>query len=163
MKTLLTLPASLILLIQSVQAQSSILDVINHYPDLTNFRDVLNSSTAFSSIIASNLSNFTLLAPNNAAIDAWLPTLPPNVSSADIADILRYHLLYGNWPTLNIGRDPLPVRTWLTDNKWTNVTDGQRVEVFRNEDGVFFESGNKITSHVVMGVRDSRTKISMLC
>lgn len=152
MGNLIHFTLSILLLVESALAQFSVYDILNNHSDLRAFSALLNASTAFSDQIFSQLTGFTLLAPNNAAIANWMLSLPPNVSTSYVDDVLKYHLLFGKYPTWNISQNPVPVRTWLTDSKVTNVTDGQRVEVYKNESGVIFESGNKIGSKVVTKV-----------
>jgi len=138
-----------LLIAGAASAQFALRDVLGRYPELSKFTELLDNSTTLSTRFFSQLTNFTLLAPNNDAITTWLST---NISGADIDAALEYHLLFGRYSTVDITESPVPIQSWLSDTKYVNITGGQRVEAFSNATGIFFESGTKLDSKVVTGV-----------
>lgn len=120
--------------------------------------DVLNSTSQLSSLSSligpyaqqfANLTNVTLLAPDNSAINAFLNSstgsqlaTQPNLVQA----VLSYHVIQGNYSNIT-NTSFLP--TSLQPPQYANVTGGQRVEAVRNGQNITFFSGLLQNSSVV--------------
>jgi hypothetical protein len=159
MKSLSSFLSVIFLQLEIALAQFSISDILAGHSEISEFATIINSSTTFSQMWFSQLTDYTLLAPNNDAIAAWRAM---NSSSNETDDVMLYHLLFGRYPSANITNSPVPIRTWLTDIAKTNISDGQRVMAYSNSSGLFFESGSKTTSKVVNRVRRRSTIIDLL-
>jgi hypothetical protein len=61
---------------------------------------------------------------------------------------LSYHILHDHHPSAEFGLSPLFPATLLTNNNYTNVTGGQRVELTLIEDKTTILSGVKAESHL---------------
>jgi len=101
-------------------------------------------------------SNITVLAPSNQAIEtllnssagAQLASNPGLVTAA-----LQYHVLNGTYRAEQITNTSVFVPTLLTNETYTNVTGGQRVQAMRSADGnVTFFSGLVMNSTVTQPV-----------
>lgn len=135
------------LLAAHAQGQA-LLAFINETPALSSLAVLIDSSPTYHAQL-SNLTNFTFLAPNNAAIAAWAPQ---NYTTDDVSSLLSYHVLNGGWPTALFSTVPQFIDTRLTNTSYCNVTGGQRVLASKANAKVTFQSGNKTTSEVVAAV-----------
>lgn len=104
----------------------------------------------------SRLSNITILAPSNDALEELLnDTAVAKQVAADpgiIGAILQYHVLNGTYYASNITDTPAFVKTLLTNETYTNVTGGQVVEAVAVDDTVSFYSGLRAQSNVTEAV-----------
>ena len=92
----------------------------------------------------SSAQNITILAPSNQAF----ATLLNSTAGASIANntgliqaIFQYHVLNGTYYASQISKTPAFVPTLLTNQTYTNVTGGQRVEAVAVGQNVTFFSG----------------------
>ncbi|KAL5710853.1 hypothetical protein ACHQM5_021366 [Ranunculus cassubicifolius] len=78
----------------------NITSLLSHYPDLSDFNDLLSSSSVAQDLI--QRSSLTLLAVPNAYLRSSSSDLTHRSSPANIADVLRYHVLlqYFTWSEL---------------------------------------------------------------
>lgn len=100
----------------------------------------------------SNMSNITILAPSNTALENLL-------SDGDIASmtqndrglvtaLLSYHVLNGTYYANNVTDVPAFIPTLLSNSTYENVTGAQVVEALREGDTVSFYSGLRKQSNV---------------
>lgn len=98
-------------------------------------------------------SNITILAPNNDAIQAFLNSSETLITADPglVTAVLSYHILNGTYYASNLtassGAQFVP--TLLTNETYTNVTGGQRVEVIASDGNVTVYSALKDSSSVV--------------
>ncbi|ORY70929.1 FAS1 domain-containing protein [Pseudomassariella vexata] len=123
-------------LTEALNGQNDTLSVLNgllaQYPDLVN---TLNSA-----------SNITVLAPNNDALNNILRDVDAADSLADsgtVTALLQYHVLTGTYFASNFTDDAKFIPTLLTNETFTNVTGGQRVEAQADGDSVNIYSALK--------------------
>ncbi|KAI0470775.1 FAS1 domain-containing protein [Xylariaceae sp. FL0804] len=141
-------------LIGALGSQSSQLSNLNSIfsqnPDLINALGNLKNKTA-------NAGKVTFLAPNNAALNAVNTSAGAASMLSDpgyIKALLSYHVLDGSYYTGNSGNfsnTSMFIPTQLTNQTYTNVTGGQRVEARMEGDNVTFYSALKQNASVVMG------------
>jgi len=96
--------------------------------------------------------NVTLLAPSNQALGAFLNSTAGRAlatNSEAVTALLQYHVLNGSYSAETVTNTSAFIPTSLTDEAYTNVTGGQRVEVVRVRDNVTFYSGLLQNSSVV--------------
>lgn len=130
-----------------------------------NLTALLGSSNSLSGLVAlidaypnigqalTSLSNVTIFAPNNAAIQALQAS--GAINNADeqlIQTVLNYHILPGTVYSSAITETPTFAHTLLNDTTYSNVTDGQVVGVAVDNNEVLVTSGLKLTSTVVDAV-----------
>lgn len=121
---------------------------------LSTLGTILESFPDVASALA-NATNVTVLAPTNEAFNSFLETLDlslEDVSSDMVAAILNYHVLSGMVMSTNITENPTFVNTLLTNETYTNVTDGQVVSARVEDDEVIITSGLKTDATVVEAV-----------
>lgn len=104
----------------------------------------------------SNATNITLLAPNNEAIGRLLNSSSSSdaqaMDSGLVRSILLYHVLNGTYFASNLTETNGTAQfipTMLTNETYTNVTGGQRVEAIGTDEDVVFYSALKDNSTVV--------------
>lgn len=100
----------------------------------------------------SSANNITILAPNNNAIQQFLNMSGGNSSMASpgmIAALLQYHVLNGTYFGSNVTNTSAFIPTLLTNNTYSNVTGGQRVEARLDQGNVTFFTGLKNNASVV--------------
>jgi uncharacterized surface protein with fasciclin (FAS1) repeats len=103
----------------------------------------------------SNATNITILAPNNAAIQAFLNSSTGVSAASDpslVTAVLTYHVLNGTYPASAFTTTPQFIPTLLTNTTYSNVTGGQRVEALLNGSSVEIFSGLLQKSTVVTPV-----------
>ncbi|KAI8624738.1 FAS1 domain-containing protein [Xylariaceae sp. FL1651] len=93
-----------------------------------------------------NIQNVTILAPNNDALNAVIN----NTDSATLLStpgyleaLLTYHVLNGTYFASDISNTSVFIPTLLTNQSYTNVTGGQRVEAVLVDGNVTFYSAGK--------------------
>ncbi|KAK5942927.1 hypothetical protein PMZ80_003932 [Knufia obscura] len=137
--------AAIALALASTAVGQSLTEVLSSSPQLSNLTTLLQPyADQFS-----NLTNITLLAPDNNAISTFLNTTTgaavasqPNLVQA----ILNYHVLQGNYSNIT---NTSFIPTSLQSGAYANVTGGQRVEAVPSDGNVTFFSGLLQNSSVV--------------
>lgn len=127
-------------------AAISVLDVLKSQPQLSVFYGYVNGSTNGTNLLRS-ANNFTLLAPSNDAIIAFLAKNPTALTKDAIDATIQYSLLQGGYPSLSFTDTPQFAATNLQNATYSNVTGGQRVELILGSSGQpQAVSGNKSVS-----------------
>jgi len=130
-----------------------------------NLTDVLASQNAslstLNSLLATNptlvsalgnMSNITILAPNNDALSAFLNSTAGMAAATDpgaVTALLTYHVLNGTYNSSSFTNSSQFLPTMLTNATYANVTGGQRVEARLNGSSVDIFSGLLQQSTVV--------------
>ena len=135
----------------------SLLQVVGTNLELSTLHYHVNRSSALTTLLSS-ATNFTFLAPSNAAFNDYFATQGQNftnLSDDEVQAILSYHMLQGiyqaaSWsPTM--AQFPM---SYLKNTTYTNVTAGQVVELTMDgEGGRDILSWNKSASSIVTPVR----------
>ncbi|KUJ08476.1 FAS1 domain-containing protein [Mollisia scopiformis] len=127
----------------------ALLSILQSTPGtLSTLNSLINSSTTAKNLL-STANNFTFLAPSNDAFKKWLADQGPTSPSQDLIDAtLSYHLVNGGFPTVLFSSKPQFVSTKLSSAAFTNVTNGQVVELFQNGKESEFLSGSKTLSTI---------------
>ncbi|RKF58856.1 Fasciclin-like arabinogalactan protein [Erysiphe neolycopersici] len=102
--------------------------------------------------VLKNAKNITLLAPSNAAFDAFLKTDYGAAAASHpdfLANLLTYHILNGTYKASDYSDVPVFHRTLLTNSSYTSLEDGQRVKAQTANDSVIVTSGLLTTSRVI--------------
>ena len=117
-------------------------DILSLFPELSDFSALVNSYPRFlAKLQAAN--NFTLLVPNNTALSQWRAGQIFSFENSEnntqdyIEETLSYHLLNGTYPTADFGKQPQFISTGLSNESWSLVTGGQRVEAVKTENLTF--------------------------
>jgi len=141
-----------LLLLPSQAAAQTILSVLGQQGDLSMLNSFIDSSPAISRLL-STASNFTFLAPSNAAINAWL-AMPGTTSltTDEVEALISYHLLHGIFPVASFSQIPIFPNGNLNNLTFENVTGGQTVELLQTPTGPSFISGNATISTISKAV-----------
>ncbi|KAH7032694.1 FAS1 domain-containing protein [Microdochium trichocladiopsis] len=120
---------------------------------LSTLISLISNNTAVSQSIG-QLSNITILAPNNEALNSLISNADPAtammLAQPDfIQAVLSYHILNGTYYGSNFTETAAFVPTALTNETYTNVTGGQRVEGVVQDGNVVLYSGLRLNSTVV--------------
>ncbi|KAH7349255.1 FAS1 domain-containing protein [Plectosphaerella cucumerina] len=98
-------------------------------------------------------SNITILAPNNDALADFISNSTEAIAADPglVTAVLNYHILNGTFYESNLTSSSTAqfVPTLLTNETYTRVTGGQRVEVISSDDGVTVYTALKEASKVV--------------
>ncbi|KAH8784330.1 FAS1 domain-containing protein, partial [Hyaloscypha finlandica] len=138
----------LLLFISRVRSQA-LLSVLQNHFELSTFNSYVNGSQKLTNLLSS-ADNVTLLAPSNAAFEAWLPKQAPNLTEDQIEALLTYHLVHGVFPSVTFSDQPQFSKTFLNNITYTNVTGGQRAELSTGSSGnPEIVSGNKSVSGIL--------------
>lgn len=118
---------------------------------------LISNNTAVSNSIG-QLSNITILAPSNEALNALISgadaATAAQLAKPDfIQAVLSYHILNGTYYASAFSETPAFVPTALINQTYTNVTGGQRVEGVLEDDKVVIRSGLGLESTVTSAVR----------
>ena len=123
------------------QGMQDLTTTLGSLPQLSNLTSYLSAFPDFVGQL-SQLSNITLLAPNNAAFAQLLNSSAgaalTNGDQAMIQALFSYHVLNGTYPSFN---ETQFVPTALQPPQFTNVTGGQVVEATAEDDSIAFFSG----------------------
>jgi len=133
-----------------VASAQTIPQVLASYTQLSKVAAYVSASQALSTQFTA-ADGYTFLAPSDAAIQTWLSGFTTAVPQAYLEATLQYHLLQGRYLTASIANSSTLIPTRLTNELFTNVTGGQRLEA-TNNGGVQFLSGAKAISRVVTKV-----------
>ncbi|KAK8079072.1 hypothetical protein PG994_002879 [Apiospora phragmitis] len=130
-------------LTDALNSQNSSLSVLNSL--LAANPDILNA--------LNNAQNVTLLAPNNDAlngvINGSVNTYGGSVKDSSwVANLLNYHVIKGAYQSSAFSDKPVFPHTLLNNQTYTNVTDGQVVQVQKKDGKVVAYSGLKYYSTV---------------
>lgn len=144
-----------LLALAATSSAQNLTSVLSSNSDLSTLTSVLS---AFPNLVAAlgSASNITILAPSNEAFaNVGNSTVGQAIKANDTAAIqavLTYHVLNGTYNSSQITSTPSFVPTHLTNEAYTNVTDGQVVEALNTTDGVQFISGLLANSTVTQAV-----------
>ncbi|KAI2620936.1 FAS1 domain-containing protein [Hypomontagnella submonticulosa] len=129
-------------LTDALGSQNSTLSTLNALlASYSNFTDSLN-----------DMKNITILAPSNDALGALTSS---NDSTSLLFDsdyvqaLLSYHVLNGTYYDSSFGNESIFIPTMLTNESYSNVTDGQVVEARLSDNNVTFFSALKQNASVV--------------
>jgi hypothetical protein len=147
------------LFLRFASAQFTLTEIFAKYSQLSKLAALITNSTTLSARFFNQASNFTLLAPTDAAISTWLSS---NLSQADVEAVLLYHLLDGRHPIASISNSSMVIPSALTNQTYANITGGQRVEV-SNTGIVEFQSDAKAVSKIITGVGLSCLNFGYIC
>lgn len=128
------------------QSNQSLTEVLAANSGLSSLAGLLNTPGVS---LPSNLTNITLLAPNNEAIGAFLNTSTAAALTSDsalISAVLSYHILRGNYSNIT---NTSFIPTLVEPPQFANVTGGQRVQAVAAGGNVTFFSGLLQNSSVV--------------
>ncbi|TVY35773.1 Fasciclin-like arabinogalactan protein, partial [Lachnellula occidentalis] len=140
------LALALVLALVTRASAITLLQVIQSYPDLSLLSTYISNSSSISSLLSS-ANNFTFLAPSNRAIDSFLTDNPNVLTEGLLEATIQYSLLRGGYPKLSFSDTPLFVASNLVNATYSNVTDGQAVELVLDGGGdPQAVSGNKSVS-----------------
>ncbi|KAI3325228.1 FAS1 domain-containing protein [Xylariaceae sp. AK1471] len=128
---------------QNTQSLSDALQSQNS--SLSSLNSLLQQNPQFIQRL-NNAQNVTILAPNNDAVNAL--TNNPDTGNlfsqpGYLEALLSYHVLNGTYYASNISNTSQFIPTLLTNQSFTNVTGGQRVEAVSNNNNVTFYSASK--------------------
>jgi len=136
----------------AAQGAQNLTDVLGSNPSLSNLTTYLGLYPNIVSSLA-QLTNVTLLAPNNEAFSKLLSgpgaaSFQPN-NTALISALFSYHVLLGAYPASAITNTSAFIPTALKDPTYDNVQPGQVVEAVRSGKNATFISGLLTVSNVV--------------
>lgn len=145
----------LVLIIVEHAFGQALLSIIQSTPGtLSTLNSLINASSTVKSLL-STANNFTFLAPSNDAFKKWLASQGSTSPSQDVIDAtLSYHLVRGGFPTVLFSTKPQFPSSNLNDPTFTNVTNGQTVELLQNGKASEFLSGSKTVSTIASAVRN---------
>lgn len=101
------------------------------------------------------LSNVTILAPNNDALSSLLNDSTAASALSDsgaVNALLSYHILNGTHYAADFTNMSMFIPTYLTNETYANITGGQRVEAVLADNNVTFFSGLRNNATVVTPV-----------
>lgn len=138
-------------------SSQSFSDVIANQPELTNLSHYMSGVPQLQTIF-NDQKNVTILAPNDAAFNSLvspqytgpLDALP---SARLINAILEYHLLKGTYSSANVSNSPVFIPSYLGDHGYENVSSGQVVEAYSENDKMYFYSGLATRSEALRKVK----------
>lgn len=137
--------AALALALASTAFGQSLTEVLSSRPELSSLTGLLQQQPGS----FANLTNVTLLAPDNNAISAFLNTSAGSAVTTQpelVQAILSYHVLKGNYSTIT---ETSFIPTSLEQPAYANVTGGQVVQALASGSNVTFFSGLLQNSSVV--------------
>jgi uncharacterized surface protein with fasciclin (FAS1) repeats len=133
----------------------SLLELLQGTPELSTLYARVNGSTNLTNFLASS-SDFTLLAPSNAALTN-LPVGTGNLTDDQFTAMLQYSLLRGAFPKLSLTTANQFVPSHLNNPNYANVTGGQVVGLSLDDRGsIQVMSGNKSVNTSTQTVRFSK-------
>lgn len=131
-------------------SSASLVDAIGEYDNLSVLGELLSNHTEILDML-SDLSNITVLAPENEALEGLLEDWDHSDVGL-LTAILSYHVLNGTYFSDNVTDTPAFIPTLLSNETYTNVTDGQVVEVVSSGENVTFYSALRQESNVTEAV-----------
>lgn len=117
---------------------------------LSTLNGLLQSSSLGSML--DQLSNVTILAPNNDALSSLLNDSTAASALSDsgaVNALLSYHILNGTHYAADFTNMSMFIPTYLTNETYANITGGQRVEAVLADNNVTFFSGLRNNATVV--------------
>ncbi|KAK8029960.1 hypothetical protein PG993_011251 [Apiospora rasikravindrae] len=144
---------SLSLALASAVSAQSLQDALNSQNSSLSVLNGLLAANPNILTALNNAQNVTILAPNNDAlngvINGSVNTYGGNVKdSTYIANLLNYHVLQGTYQSSAFSEKPIFPHTLLNNASYTNVTDGQVVQMQKQDNKVVAYSGLKYYSTV---------------
>ncbi|KAJ3939784.1 uncharacterized protein N0V96_009768 [Colletotrichum fioriniae] len=127
-KNLLPLALASAVLAQSQQSLTAALASQNS--SLSSLTALLGTQPALVEAL-SQAQNITILAPSNAALEAFLASPGAQGAATNpglVAAILQYHVLNGTYYASQFTEEPQFIPTLLSNETYTNITGGQRVQ-----------------------------------
>ena len=91
-------------------------------------------------------TNVTVFLPNNQAF-ASIASAVENMTAANLASLMKYHVVQGNWPNFYIG-----TRGWTFGQNGTlNTSNGENVTITTSSDGTtYVNSAQVITPNLLV-------------
>lgn len=129
----------------------SVTDVIARNPNTSSLNKLLQGLPDVASAL-NQAENITVLAPSNAAFEAFLNTNKEVAAASNsdfVANLLTYHVLPGTYKASAFSSVPVFPRTLLTNSSYTSLKDGQRVKIQTANNSVIVTSGLLTTSRVI--------------
>jgi len=119
--------------------------------NLSTLAGLVKSQPQLLQSLLTNAKNITILAPNNAALNAVLNATGSSLASdpGAVAALLSYHVLNGTYYSSQIKNISAFIPTLLTNSSYANVTGGQVVESILGHGNVSVISGLLQNSTVV--------------
>lgn len=128
-----------------------LLETIPTFPELSQLQGYIERLPRLSAQLK-NVDNYTFLAPTNDAFDSFLAS---DTTLDEIEATLFYHLLHGIHPVASFTEALHFVPSFLTNSSYTNVTDGQNVQLSLSNSGSklpLIRSGNRTTTSITTPV-----------
>ncbi|KXH69164.1 fasciclin domain-containing protein [Colletotrichum salicis] len=150
-KNILPLALASAALAQSTQSLTAALASQNS--SLSSLTALLGTQPALVEAL-SQAQNITILAPSNAALEAFLASPGAQGAATNpglVAAILQYHVLNGTYYASNFTEEPQFIPTLLSNETYTNITGGQRVQAQTVGGNVTFYSALRENSTVTAG------------
>jgi uncharacterized surface protein with fasciclin (FAS1) repeats len=128
--------------IAAQSANISLINVLSSQKSLSGLNAILAAQPNAIQALGT-LSNVTLLAPNNDALARYLngSSSTDAFSTDRIAALFQYHILNGTYYGSNFTNSSMFIGTALTNQTYSNVTNGQVVEGVLKNGNVTFYSG----------------------
>jgi len=142
-----TLFLCLCLLLRNVLADA-LLDTIKGIPELSTLHGLVTRNSNLTSLY-SDKKDYTLLAPSNNALTAWLDA---SIPSSLVEATLRYHLLKQSITTDQFSEQSIFTSTYLENRNYTNITSGQVVELVARNGKELVLSANHTESVIISRV-----------
>ncbi|KAK7959551.1 fasciclin domain-containing protein [Apiospora aurea] len=144
---------SLSLALASAAAAQSLQDALNSQNSSLSVLNGLLAANPNILTALNNAQNVTILAPNNDAlngvINGSVNTYGGSVKDSTwVANLLNYHVLKGTYQASAFTDKPMFPHTLLNNQSYTNVTDGQVVQMQKKDNKVVAYSGLKYYSTV---------------
>ncbi|POS86433.1 hypothetical protein EPUL_005506 [Erysiphe pulchra] len=130
---------------------TTVTDMISRNPNTSSLNKLLQQLPEIASAL-DRARSITVLAPSNAAFDAFLRTNAGAAAASQpdvIANLLNYHVLTSTYMASNFSNVPVFPRTLLTNSSYTSLREGQRVKIEAANNSVTVTSGLLNTSCVV--------------
>ncbi|KAF2727419.1 Fasciclin-domain-containing protein [Polyplosphaeria fusca] len=127
----------------AAQSNDTLNATLSGNSELSNLTTFLSANPALLSVL-SNATNITILAPNNEAFGMLLNSSAGENLASDVglvSALLSYHVLNGTYSASQITNMSAFVPTLLTNETYSNVTGGQRVEAVMIGNETVFYSG----------------------
>jgi hypothetical protein len=120
----------------------SLLEVLVAEPDLSTLFSRVNSSAVLAPLLGA-ADDYTFFAPSNNAIDAFLQTQLNATSEAAFQALIQYSLVKKAFTEVTFTETPQFAKSNLVDAQYSNVTDGQVVELVLRDGQAQVVSGNQ--------------------
>ncbi|KAF7531007.1 hypothetical protein G7054_g9318 [Neopestalotiopsis clavispora] len=146
-----TLPLALASIVAAQDQNTSLTDALaSQNSSLSTLNGLLQGSGLAQQL--DQLSNVTILAPNNDALSALLNNSDAAATLSDsgaVDALLSYHVLRGTYYADSFTNTSMFIPTLLVNETYANITGGQRVEARVSDSNVTFFSGLKQNATVL--------------